>query len=226
LEGLNNILQPFLTKRSLGKLRGKLNRAEPKIQSIQLDTIHKDKIFRNLYYDSHTIRIPSWFDRLVPSIQKYSCTVLIRHNILPTNHINPFPSLYVIGSLESIDVANKIITLIILYVRRNSIAVSNQYAKKSKLERQSIRRGKLKPYYRKLILNGHQVRGIYKKILVKEINLLFKELLKDRRKKSYEADFLIRKKLLNLKTKLKGSEWLKLIPLKNSSKIGKKQKLI
>jgi len=110
----------------------------------------------------------------------------------------------------------QIITLIILYVERNSSTVSKKYALKSKLERQSVRRGKKKAYYRKYILNGHQIRGIYKKILIKEVNSLFKELLRDRKEKSSEAHLLIKKKLLILKTLLNDHpEWQKRIPLKN-----------
>jgi len=216
MEGIDKILAPFIKKRTLERLEIKLRKAEPIIHSIYFDTSHKDTIYRFTYFTQRTIKIPSWFDRVIGSIQRYSGALIQRHYFLPSFNITPFPTLYVIGSLESINVACQVISLIIFYVNRNSSAVSKRYAQKSKLERQSIRRGIKKEYYRKYILNGHQVRGIYKKILVKQVIILFRELLKDRKEKSFEADRLIKKKLLILNSSQnRYSEWQKHIPSKN-----------
>ncbi len=189
------------SKKTLEELERKLVEAQPHIFDIYFATAEKKLIYRYLHYTKNPVRIPNWFiNRMSGSIERFCGVKIERMRYIPPERINYIQSIYITGSQEGIEVARYLVKLILSYVNGNIKVRVTEYAKKSKLERQKVRRGKILQFERKYTMNGHQVRGIYKSALITEVIRLFRELLKERKKNSFEADFLIRKKLLYLKS--------------------------
>lgn len=204
MEGLGKILIPFDSNRKLEDLERKLIEAQPLIFDVYFATSEKKITYRYLHYTTNPTRIPNWFiNRISGSIERFCGVIIERMRYIPPERVDYVQSIYITGSQESIEVARYVTKLILGYVNGNVRVRVTEYAKKSKLERQKIRRGKLSQFERKFTMNGHQVRGIYKTALITEVIRLFRELLKERKEKSIEADFLIRKKLLYLKSSIK-----------------------